>query len=94
MSESLAVRKAETSNAIARVHEVLDAFAAHDYNGELLTAVRHFPARDAQWADFPAWVHPDLVAAYATKGIRRLYSHQASAAGAVHAGKNVVVVWS
>src|SRR6266478_6643043 len=92
MSESLAVRKAETSNAIARVHEVLDAFAARDYNGELLTAVRHFPARDAQWADFPAWVHPDLVAAYATKGIRRLYSHQASAAGAVHAGKNVVVV--
>ncbi len=92
MSESLAVRKAETSHAIARVHEVLDAFAAHDYNGELLTAVRHFPAREAQWADFPSWVHPDLAAAYAAKGIRRLYTHQAAAAEAVHAGENVVIV--
>ncbi len=92
MRESLAVRRAEASKAITRVHEVLDAFAARDYNGELLTAVRHFPARDAQWADFPAWVHPDLASAYAAKGIRRLYTHQAAAAEAVHAGKNVVIV--
>jgi len=92
MPESLAVRKATTSTAITRVHEVLDAFAERDYNGELLTAVRHFPAREAQWADFPAWVHPDLVAAYAAKGIRRLYTHQAAAAEEVHAGKNVVIV--
>jgi len=92
MAESLAVRRAETSTAITRVHEVLDAFAARDYSGEILTAVRHFPAREAQWADFPAWVHPDLAAAYAAKGIRRLYTHQAEAAEAVHAGKNVVIV--
>jgi len=92
MAESLAVRKAATPAAITRVHEVLDTFAARDYNGELLTAVRHFPAREAQWANFPAWVHPDLVSAYAAKGIRRLYTHQAEAAEAVHAGKNVVIV--
>jgi DEAD/DEAH box helicase domain-containing protein len=92
MPESLAVRRAETSAAMTRVHEVLDAFAARDKNGETLTAVRHFPARQAQWADFPAWVNADLAAAYATKGIRRLYSHQAEAAEAVHAGKNVVIV--
>src|SRR5467141_4206718 len=92
MRESLAVRRAETSNAIAGVHEVLDAFAARDFNGELLTAVRHFPARDAQWADFPEWVNADLAAAYAAKGIRRLYTHQAGAAEAVHSGKNVVIV--
>src|SRR5258708_5311032 len=78
--------------AMTRVHEVLDAFAARDFNGELLTTVRHFPAREAQWAGFPAWVHPDLVAAYAAKGIRRLYTHQADAAEAVHSGKNVVIV--
>jgi DEAD/DEAH box helicase domain-containing protein len=92
MSESLAVRRAETSTAITRVHEVLDAFAARDHNGEMLTAIRHFPAREAQWADFPAWVNADLAAAYAAKGIRRLYTHQAAAAEAVHAGKNVVIV--
>jgi len=78
--------------AITRVHEVLDAFAARDLNGEMLTAIRHFPARDAQWADFPDWVRADLAAAYAAKGIRRLYTHQAAAAEAVHAGKNVVIV--
>src|ERR1700730_15159556 len=106
MSESLAVRRAGTSGAaisdgpatspgstaITRVHQVLDALAARDRNGEILTAVRHFPAREAQWADFPAWVHPDLAAAYAAKGIHHLYTHQASAAEAVHAGKNVVIV--
>src|SRR5712671_144946 len=92
MQDWLAVRKAATSTAITRVHEVLDTCAARDYNGELLTAVRHFPAREAQWSDFPAWVHPDLASAYAAKGIRRLYTHQAAAAEAVHAGKNVVIV--
>jgi DEAD/DEAH box helicase domain-containing protein len=90
--ESLAVRKAAKPADITRVHEVLDVFAARDHNGEILTAVRHFPAREAQWADFPAWVHPDLASAYAAKGIRRLYTHQAAAAEAVHAGKNVVIV--
>ncbi|HUC54107.1 MAG TPA: DEAD/DEAH box helicase [Candidatus Cybelea sp.] len=92
MSESLAVRRAERSYAFARVNEVLDAFAARDNCGDLLTAIRHFPAREAQWADFPAWVHADLAAAYAAKGIRRLYTHQAEAAKAVHDGKNVVIV--
>ena len=67
-------------------------FAARDTNGEVLTAVRHYPARAAQWAEFPDWVHRDLRAAYQAKGIEQLYSHQAAAAEAVHAGKNVVIV--
>jgi len=78
--------------AITRVHEVLEAFNSRDHNGEMLTAVRHFPAREAQWVDFPAWVNGGLASAYAAKGIRRLYTHQAAAAEAVHAGKNVVIV--
>jgi DEAD/DEAH box helicase domain-containing protein len=92
MSESLAVRRAEASSAITGVHEILDAFASRDHTGEIFTAIRHIPAREAQWADFPAWVHPDLAAAYAAKNIRRLYTHQAAAAESVHAGKNVVIV--
>lgn len=92
MPESLAVKPAFGSANVARVHEVLDVFASRDHNGEVLTTIRHFPARDAQWADFPAWVHPDLRSAYAAKGIRQLYSHQAAAAESVHAGKNAVIV--
>ncbi len=92
MAESLAVRSAGSSTSIARVNDVLDAFASRDRTGEILTAIRHFPAREAQCADLPAWVNADLVDAYAAKGIRRLYTHQAAAAEAIHAGKNVVIV--
>src|SRR5260221_585044 len=83
--------KSEES-AIARVNAVLDGFAARDYNHEVLTAVRQFPARAAEFAEWPEWVKPELRAAYASKGIARPYSHQAQAAEAVHAGKNVVIV--
>jgi DEAD/DEAH box helicase domain-containing protein len=102
MRESLAVSKARKSTtsalprsdsaAITQVFRVLNNLLERDPDGEMITAVRRFPARDAQWADFPAWVHPDLVGAYAAKGIHQLYSHQAAAAEAVHEGKNVVIV--
>jgi DEAD/DEAH box helicase domain-containing protein len=99
MIHSLAVRAAvfgslepPAGSSLTRVREVLDTMATRDATGEVLTAVRYFPAREAQWAEFPAWVHADLVAAYGAKGIRQLYTHQAIAAEAVHAGKNVVVV--
>jgi DEAD/DEAH box helicase domain-containing protein len=105
MPDSLAVRLAAVtpidlarndaprpSTALARVSQVLDTFAERDSRGEVLTAVRHYPARQAQWAEFPQWVHDDLRATYRAKGIRQLYTHQAAAAEAVHAGKNVVIV--
>jgi len=101
MPDSLAVRLAKvtpiaparTSTALARdVSQVLDTFAERDSNEEVLTAVRHYPARAAQWAEFPGWVHEDLRAAYLAKGIRQLYTHQAAASEAVRAGKNVVIV--
>ncbi|MGB9431124.1 MAG: DEAD/DEAH box helicase [Candidatus Acidiferrum sp.] len=101
MPDSLAVRLAKvtpiaparTSTALARdVSQVLDSFAERDSNGEVLTAVRHYPARAAQWSEFPGWVHEDLRAAYLAKGIRQLYTHQASASEAVRAGRNVVIV--
>ena len=100
MGDSLAVRAAKASDsqatgnlsALTRVGQVLDTFAARDHNGEVLTAVRHYPARAAQWAEFPEWLHEDVRAAYNGKGIQQLYTHQAAAAEAVHGGKNVVIV--
>jgi DEAD/DEAH box helicase domain-containing protein len=74
------------------VNEVLTAFAERDYNSEVLTAVRRFPARAAEFADWPEWIQAELRSAYQSKGIVRPYSHQAQAAEAVHAGKNVVIV--
>jgi DEAD/DEAH box helicase domain-containing protein len=105
MPDSLAVRLAAVtpidlarndaprrSTALARVSQVLDTFAERDARGEILTAVRRYPAREAQWAEFPEWVHKDLRGAYRAKGIRQLYTHQAAAAEAVHSGKNAVIV--
>jgi DEAD/DEAH box helicase domain-containing protein len=78
--------------AISGMQQVLDVFAQRHPQGEVLTAIRHFPAREPRWADFPSWVNADLVAAYHAKGIQRLYSHQGAAAEAVHAGKHIVMV--
>ena len=91
MAESLAVRAARTSS-LARVEEIVAHLAARDRTGEVLTAVRHIPAREAQYAPMPEWVRPELIAAYAAKGVAQLYTHQAAAAQAVREGRNPVVV--
>ena len=81
--------KATESNLIHAAVRELERRAA---SSECLTAIRYFPAREARWADFPAWLHPRLADALRRRGIARLYSHQAAALEAVHAGRNVVVV--
>jgi DEAD/DEAH box helicase domain-containing protein len=53
---------------------------------------RHIPARAAEYGDPPAWLDPRIRAGLASRGIDRLYTHQADAVEAVHAGEDVVVV--
>ena len=89
MPQPLAVRSPSTLEA---VREALSGLATLDRSGQALTAVKHFPAREAQFAPMPGWVRPELASAYREKGVARLYTHQAAAANAVRAGKNVVVV--
>jgi DEAD/DEAH box helicase domain-containing protein len=91
MRNSLAVRAART-DSLATVDEIVALLAERDRSGEVLTAVRQIPAREAQFAAMPPWVRKELAAAYAAKGIEQLYSHQATAAEIAHSGKNVVVV--
>src|SRR6187200_3441772 len=50
------------------------------------------PAREPSYADMPAWLDPRIVQELANRGIERLYTHQAEAIEAVHAGEDVVVV--
>src|SRR5215475_6008330 len=85
MPQTLAVARAnprseeiEKAGVDSGVRQVLDTFVARDPQHEIITAVRHFPAREAQWADFPMWIREDLKAAYSPKGIHRLYTHQAA----------------
>jgi len=86
------MRPARDSVTLARVREIVEQLAARDRSGEILTAVHHIPAREAKFAPMPEWVRADLAAVYAEKGVAKLYSHQAAAAAAVHAGRNTVVV--
>jgi DEAD/DEAH box helicase domain-containing protein len=85
----LAVRARTT---LETVQEALGALVARNRTDEVLTAVRHIPAREAQFRAMPAWVRPELAAAYHAKGIEKLYTHQAAAAELAHGGKNFVVV--
>ena len=107
MGDSLAVRRATegplqkagpttaaiiNTTQLGKARAALEALAERGRDGEVLTAVRHFPAREAVWAEYPEWANEDLRTAYEAKGIARLYSHQMEAARAVHAKKNVVIV--
>ena len=91
-ADTTKVTRQKGENSIAPVNQVLEVLAKRDHNGEVLTAVRRFPARAAEFADWPEWVQTELRAAFASKGIARPYSHQAQAAESVHGGKNVVIV--
>jgi DEAD/DEAH box helicase domain-containing protein len=89
LTRGLAVR---ASTTLETVQEALGALVARYRADEVLTVVRHIPAREAQFRAMPTWVRPELAAAYHAKGIEKLYTHQAAAAELAHAGKNFVVV--
>ncbi len=57
-----------------------------------VTAVRRLPAVSAEFAPFPEGVDERLRTALASRGIDRLYTHQAEAVGHALAGRNVVVI--
>src|SRR5437879_5285522 len=78
--------------SLETVHNILGTLVARHRQEEVLTTVRQIPARDANFRPVPAWVTSALAEAYRAKGIRDLYSHQASTAERVREGRNVVVV--
>jgi DEAD/DEAH box helicase domain-containing protein len=72
--------------------EILDDLLISASTGPCITATRHFPARPAVFAPFPASLDPRLVDALRSRGIEQLYSHQALTWERVEKGDNVVVV--
>jgi DEAD/DEAH box helicase domain-containing protein len=74
------------------VHNIFGSLVARYRQEEVLTAIRHIPAREAKFRPVPAWVTSALSEAYRNKGIVELYSHQALTAQLVRDGKNAVVV--
>src|SRR6267378_3741449 len=66
-------------------------FFAADFPGDI-TLDHVIPAAAAEFAPLPSEMRPELVSALATRGIERLYTHQADAYRAVRAGRHLVVV--
>ncbi|GAB97462.1 putative ATP-dependent helicase [Kineosphaera limosa NBRC 100340] len=56
-----------------------------------LAHVARLPAREARFAQYPAWVDGQLRGELTERGVARLWSHQAQAAQALHEGRHVVL---
>jgi DEAD/DEAH box helicase domain-containing protein len=57
-----------------------------------ITAWAELPAKEAVYEDFPDFLDERIIKALEGRGVRKLYSHQASAIRAVHEGDSIVVV--
>jgi len=87
-----AVLALRPNTALDKIQDALTALASRCRADEVLTAVKHIPARAAEFREMPEWVRPELSTAYRAKGIEKLYSHQAAAAELARSGKHFVVV--
>jgi len=59
---------------------------------ESICAVRHIPAQEGRYEEYPDDVHPSLLQALKQKGYRQLYTHQRRSWEALQRGENIVVV--
>ena len=82
---------ASLAPVVSALKEIEEKFKSPRVLGGV-TAVKHFPAREARWAPYPEFLPARLREALKARGIEALYSHQALASQLAHEGKNVVVV--
>src|SRR6187399_1524327 len=68
-----------------------EALDRPDTPDEVVTAVRRLPAVEAAYAPFPEGIDARLMAAFESRGVHQLYTHQAEAFDHVAAGGQVVV---
>jgi DEAD/DEAH box helicase domain-containing protein len=73
------------------VEEIQSSFRGSRREGGV-TALRHYPAKEARVVPFPEFLPARVVEALRSRGVENLYSHQAAAALLAHERKNVVVV--
>ncbi len=69
----------------------LPPFDAADFQGEI-TLDHVIPALQPQYSPLPADLRPELAAALQSRGINRLYSHQAESYAEVRRGRHLAVV--
>ncbi|MFL6060813.1 MAG: DEAD/DEAH box helicase [Marmoricola sp.] len=74
-----------------RTEHLVEALTGAPGRAERLVHLEVLPARTARTCPWPAWVDPEVSAAWQRAGIGELWEHQAAAAEQVHAGTHTVV---
>ncbi|CAB4725622.1 MAG: DEAD/DEAH box helicase [Actinobacteria bacterium] len=82
---------AAVDRSASRLTGALDRLAAVPSRDGRLTHVETLAARPGRVASWPVWVPGDVSAAFAARGIDRLWEHQLEAATAARAGEHVVL---
>ncbi|MCK6458364.1 MAG: DEAD/DEAH box helicase [Planctomycetes bacterium] len=72
--------------------EVIERLRSDPRYAENVVKWRTLEARPAAFADYPDWVHPDLLATLKAYKYERLFTHQREASDLARAGKHVCVV--
>ncbi|MFH1851097.1 MAG: DEAD/DEAH box helicase, partial [Candidatus Neomarinimicrobiota bacterium] len=72
--------------------DLVKLLLAHPLLGPNFVHVRHIPGNAGEFVDFPDSVDERLRRAYRSRGVERLYSHQAAVWNNLRAGNNVTVV--
>jgi len=89
--ELIAFPKHDLAPVESALKEISGKFRNSNAQGGV-TAIRHFPAREARSAPFPPNLPPRLVEVLKARGFASLYTHQAAAFTMAGEGKNLVVV--
>ncbi len=74
------------------LEQIIDRLKADRGFMENVTDWKTFPPKAAQYAEFPSGLNPQLIEALNKRGIRKLYTHQASAVESVLEGQDTVIV--
>jgi len=72
------------------VRDLVDRLVTPDRR-DRLTHLEVLPPRAPTYADWPAWVRPEVRIAFEQRGVEQPWLHQAAAADAAHAGSHVVL---
>ncbi|MBE0712024.1 MAG: DEAD/DEAH box helicase, partial [Candidatus Aminicenantes bacterium] len=75
-----------------KILKAIELIKDFGYKSDSIRAIKHLPAQEGTYRDYPDDVHPALREALAAKGFTSLYSHQRSSWEALREGKNIVVV--
>jgi DEAD/DEAH box helicase domain-containing protein len=70
----------------------LEALKDIGVKNDSITAIKHIPAQEGRYREYPEEIHPALVEALQEKGFARLYTHQHQSYEHLKAGRNIVVV--